>query len=493
MIPSQVAYQVERSRAVAPLFYRAPHPPQFQPRDFQHAGVEYALARDHCLIGDEPGVGKTAQGILISNAINANRTLVVCPASLRLNWQREIWKISTRVNIKTSVVSKASHGVSPEHDYVILSYDLLRNPNIVEAIMTTPGGWDHVILDEAHAIKSNDAKRMRAICVEPVNGIGGGIKTVAGRMTLLSGTILPNQPMECYNAIRLLDWSAIDNISADEFRDEYYAMGGGMIRGKVWNPETKANEFKLHWSDQVRNVPTNLADLQQRLRSRIMIRRLKAQVHTQLPSKQFHLVPLDMTADMRAAMRHPGWGQAAQLYDIDPDEFEAQHMAVDGAVSTARRALGEAKAPGGCAYVEELLRSGIQKVVVAAWHSSVLAVAKAHLSKWGLCYMDGKTGATARQHAVDVFQSDPSKRVFLGQTQVAGEGWTLTAAQDVVLLEPDWVPGKLTQMVDRCHRMGQKGSHVTAHLLVAPDTLDEKIVATAVAKDRDIHLALDAA
>lgn len=492
----QEAFEIERSRATAPLFYKAPYPEggPMIPRPFQHAAVEYALNRRNCLVGDEPGVGKTFTGILISNALGPKaKTLVVCPASLRLNWEREIFAGSICAGLKVKgaqlgasvqIVNRPSKGINPLADYHVVSYDALRNMALVDAIMERK--WDHVILDEAHAIKNDDAKRMRAICAE------NGIKKVAGRFTLLSGTILPNQPMECYNAIRLLDWDAIDEMSPEDFRTEYYDVGGGMIRGPVWDEERKCNVTKLHWSENVRNVPTNLADLQRRLRSRIMIRRLKEQVHTQLPAKQFHLVPLMMTAEMKHAMAHPGWGSAASLYDIDPEGFTT-HVPVDGAISTARRELGVAKAPQACLYIEELLRSGIQKLVVAAWHTSVLDTVREHLTRHGLVFMDGKTPQKKRQEAVDAFQKDPKVRIILGQGGVIGEGHTLTAAQDVVAIEPDYVPGRITQLIDRCHRMGQKGSHVTGHLLVAPNTLDEKIIATAIEKDKAIYQALDAA
>ena len=473
-------FQVERSRAVAPLFLRAPHPPQVTPREYQQAGVEYALARNNCLIGDAPGVGKTAQGILISNAIGARRTLVICPASLRLNWAEEVWRWSVVPNVSTYVIAKASNGVSNTAHYVITSYDLLRNPGILAAILALK--WDHAILDEAHAIKDPDSKRAQIIM--------SSLPKAVGRITMLSGTILPNSPKECYNACRLLDWSCIDNMSVHSFTQHYYGEGGGMIRGPVWDEKLQARVSKVHWSENVRNIPQNLDELQHRLRSKIMIRRLKADVLPQLPPKHFHLAPLAITAEMRAALKHPGWARVGQLIDMDPAQF-AVAVGVDGAVATARRLLGEAKVGPACDYIDELLHEGIEKIVVSAHHTTVLTVARERLAKYGLVFMDGSTPTGRRQEIVHVFQTDPKVRVILGQTQVLGEGHTLTAAQDVVLLEPDWVPGRIEQMVDRIHRIGQTGAYVQAHLPVVPGQLDEMIIAKAIEKSKSIHLALD--
>jgi SWI/SNF-related matrix-associated actin-dependent regulator 1 of chromatin subfamily A len=477
-------FQVERSRAIEPLFSLAPHPPQMTPRRYQHAGVEYALARNHCLIGDAPGVGKTAQGIMISNSIQANRTLVVCPASLRLNWREEIWKWSTMTNVDAHVVSKAADGISSHADYVVISYDLLRHPGLLAAILALK--WDHVILDEAHALKDPQGnKRTKAICAPDM------LPRVTGRFTLLSGTILPNTPRECYNATRLLDWNAIDQMSLGEFNEHYYGAGGGMVFSPVWDDKLQAKVRKVHWSEEVRNQPRYLDELQGRLRSRIMVRRLKAQVLPQLPQKQFHLVPLAITTDMRAALRHPGWARVSQLIEMEAEDF-ASGIGVDGAVSTVMRLLGEAKVGPACDYIEELLAEGIEKLVIAAHHTSVLKVARERLAKYGLVYMDGGTPLRHRQAGVLEFQTNPKVRIILGQTQVIGEGFTLTAAQDIVLLEPEWVPGRIEQVVDRIHRIGQTGAYVQAHLPVVPGSLDETMVATAVAKSKDIHSALDA-
>ncbi len=477
-------FEIVRSRATEPLFYSPPHPENMTPFEYQKAGVEFALSRPHALFGDAPGLGKTAECILLGNAIEAKRTLVICPASLRLNWEREIWKWSTIENVSTYVILKGRDGVSTRHDFVITSYAMLTNPSILKAIMDVT--WDHLILDEAHAIKDPKGnKRTQVICAPDL------LPSVVGRITLASGTILPNQPIECYNALRLLDWDAIDRMSLDAFRNTYYEMGSGYVRGPVWDQETQVNVWKLHWSDQVRNVPCNLPDLQKRLRSNIMVRRLKEQVLTQLPVKQWHPFPLELTTSIRKALKHTGWKQAEKLYEMNANAFDSA-IPIDGEVATARRELGEAKAPSVAEYVEELLNEGAQKVVVCGWHLSVLAYLKEKLAGYGLVYMDGSTSAANKQRAVDQFQANEEVRVILGQMLPLGEGWTLTAAQDVVFAEPDWVPGKNDQMIDRINRIGQEGSYTIGHMPVVPDTLDERILSTAITKDQNIYQALDA-
>ena len=477
-------HEVERSRATEPLFYRAPHPDTITPSPYQHAAVEYALARDHCLIGDAPGLGKTGESIMLSNAIGAKKTLVVCPASLRLNWQREIKMWSTLCNVSTYPVLKSKDGVSNVHDYVIISYALLSNPSILNAIMAER--WDHLILDEAHALKDPKGnKRTQVICAPDL------IPSVVGRITMLSGTILPNQPIEVYNAMRLLQWSSIDGMSLDAFRNEYYAMGQGYVRGPVFDSTKQTNVWKLHWSDRVRNVPRNLDDLQFRLRHNLMVRRLKEQVLDQLPPKQWHPFPLELNSRIRRALKHEGWKAAEKLYEMNAHAFDSG-IPIDGAISTARRELGEAKGASIIPYIEELLQAGTEKLVVAAWHHTVLDQLRDSLAKYGLVFMDGSTSAKKKQQAVDQFQEDPAVRIILGQMLPLGEGWTLTAAQDVVLCEPDWVPGKNDQLLDRIHRRGQEGDYVIGHVPVVPDTLDERILNTAIVKDQNIYRALDA-
>lgn len=488
MTPHEFA--IERSWATAPLFYRAPFPPGgFVPREYQHAGVEYALARDNVLIGDAPGVGKTCEAILISNAIEAKHTLVVCPASLRLNWEREIWRWSTIPNVRTYPTLLARDGVSPEAHYEIISYDLLRNQGILDALLALR--WDHMILDEAHYLKNPEGNsRTRPICAEDA------LPSVVGRTTMLSGTILPNQPVECYNAVRLLDWGALDYMALDDFKDYYYGRGEGWITGRYQKRDPKTGEeywtYGRHYSKRALKAPRNLDDLRERLRSRVMVRRTKKLVLPELPPKQWHVFPLESNARIKEALAHPGWVRVEQLYDMDPNAFDTS-VPIDGEISTARRLLGEAKAPLVADYLHELRREGIEKVVIGAWHHSVLDYLREELEQYGLVYMDGSTSTARKQGAVDEFQEDPSIWGILGQMQPLAQGWNLSAAQDVVLAEFDWVPGNNDQLLDRPHRPGQEGSYVLGHVPIIPDTMDERLLGRAIEKAGDINIALDGA
>ena len=131
------------------------------------------------------------------------------------------------------------------------------------------------------------------------------------------------------------------------------------------------------------------------------------------------------------------------------------------------------------------------KIVVSAWHKTVLHYLRDELKSLGLVYMDGTTSAANKQKAVDIFQEDPDVAIILGQMIPLGEGWTLTEAQDVVMAEPDWVPGKNDQLLDRINRFGQQGDHTIGHVPVVPGSLDEKILSTAIVKDQNIYKALD--
>ena len=492
------------SRATEPNFFKAPWPQgEVTPQLYQHAGVEYRLQREHGLFGDAPGLGKTCECLLTGNAIGARRTLILCPASLRLNWEREVRMWSTLEGLSTYPVLKARDGVSLIHNFVIVSYDGLRNDGLYDAICDHM--WDHLILDEAHYLKAEggNVRTTRTVGgVRMEKGEDGkqhrtiydGVASRCGSITAATGTPLPNQPVEIYNLARLMAHEeCLDGMSLDDFRDEFYSMGWGYATG--WHEAQLADgsivtKFGRHKA-MVRNQPRNLKDLQSRLRRSFMVRRLKEDVLKQLPPKEWHLMPIEKDAKIRKAMKSEAWQKAERLHDMDPARFNEQAL-IDGEIATVRREVGEALAPKALAYCRQLLEEGVEKLVVSAWHRSVLEVLRDGLCKYGVETIDGSTSANNRQDAVDRFQQpNRMSRVIIGQQISMGVGWTLTAASDVVFAEWDWVPGNNDQMLDRVHRYGQEADHVLGHVLYVPDSLHEKIMARAFDKARNIHAALD--
>jgi SWI/SNF-related matrix-associated actin-dependent regulator 1 of chromatin subfamily A len=229
-------------------------------------------------------------------------------------------------------------------------------------------------------------------------------------------------------------------------------------------------------------------ELQDILRANLMVRRLKKDVLSQLPEKQWHVFPIERKGAVAEALRHPGWAKAEALYKMDDHCFTGGPP-IDGSISTARRLLGEAKAPIVVAYIADLFISGVEKLVVGAHHKNVIEILRKKLGKYNLVVMEGSM--KKRQAAVDRFQNDPSVQIILAQNQILSLGHTLHAAQDVVLVEPDWVPGNNDQLLERVHRFGQTGSYVIGHVPTVPGTMDEHILGTTIRKARNIYAALD--
>jgi SWI/SNF-related matrix-associated actin-dependent regulator 1 of chromatin subfamily A len=425
---------------------------------YQEAGVAYALERRHAILGDQPGLGKTAQAIVIANEIGAKRVLVVCPAAVRAQWAKAIRVWSTQARPTVYLVNKSADGVSPTAGWTIVSYDLCRG-TLRQTLEN--GGWDYVVIDEAHYLKTPDALRTRAL-------FGGGenewpgITQEVGKIVALTGTPLPNRPRECYTLVRNLCWDAFDWASYDQFA------------------------FKFNPSYMGREEVGRLPELQNRLRCNLLVRRLKREVLTQLPEVMFELSYVETTADVRRVLH------AEAMIDIDPTDLTGTSMAVQGEISTLRREMGEAMAPQVVDHVKDALDGGVDKLVLFAHHRSVMDTLEAGLAKFGVCRIDGATSPVNREIRKRQFMTDPGKRVMLGNIQSMGTGvdGLQEVASLVIFAEASWVPGENHQAVDRLHRIGQR-SAVLARFMVAEGSFAERILGTAIGKERNIHDALD--
>lgn len=463
---------------------------------FQKADVEYALRRKNTLVGDKPGLGKTPVAICFANEIAAKRVLVLCPANIRLQWARKVREWSTlRWPYVVYPIVNGSRGVHPTAEWTIVSYDLARTPSIGAALAR--GTYDLVILDEAHYLKTWDSQRTRAVfgdhtgdyrkVIRDTRGdiidhevLFTALASRAGSIMALTGTPLPNRPREAYTLARNLCWDAIDWMSEDSFKDRY-------------NPSRRIEGKRSDGTDYVytREEAGRHGELQNRLRANFMVRHEKHGpngVMQQLKLPVFDIVLVDETAAVRQAL------QAESMLHLDPDDPEFFKHAFDpiGNVPAIRHMMGLAKAPLVADYVEMLLDGGEDKVFVVAHHIGVLDIIEAKLAPYGVCRIDGRTGANKKQGLIDDFIKNPKLRVCLGNIQSVGtgtDGLQLVCSR-AVIGEPSWVDGENQQIVDRLDRGGQQRT-VLADFLVAPGSIDERVLSSSLRKGRETHKVLD--
>lgn len=440
---------------------------------FQRASVDYALQRKHTLVGDQPGLGKTPIAICYANETQAKRVLVICPANIRDQWVKRIREWTTmRWPYHIHIINNSRHGVHPHAAWTVLSYDLARTPAIARAIAA--GLYDVLILDEAHYLKTVDARRTRAV-------FGGGdhndlasIASRAANVLALTGTPLPNRPREAYTLARGLCWDAIDYMSEDRFK-------------KRFNPSvTREVETADGWKRYTDERSGRHAELQNRLRAHLMVRHIKREVMPQLKLPIFDVIELDAdAAPVKAALA------VESLLGIDPEEYEDETIPIDGQVSTARLQMGLAIAPQVIDYIDMLIDGGEEKLLIGAWHTEVIDAFETAWQRHGV--LRWKPGASRSNEAKKMqFMNDPRFKIALGNLMTIGTGTDglQQVCTHALLAEPDWVMGNNIQFFDRLDRGGQTGQ-VQGDIFVVPGSLAEKILGRGIRKLHTTDKALD--
>lgn len=454
-----------------------PAPPGLSYLPFQVAGIAYVKAaprpRRVCL-GDEMGLGKTVQAIGYMNLDEIATALVVCPASLRINWKRELerWLVQSR-NIH---IVDSNDPPPPDAEVVIVNYERLIRPVIHDALMSW--WWEVLIADEAHYLKSPKAKRTVAVLgrdgnkkkkQEPKEGLIHRASTFLP----LTGTAMLNRPIELWTLVHTLDPEGFPVKHGFGIR---YCAGHKKRVG--WN---KAKQEPIMAWDF--NGASNLEELQDKMRGRCLVRRLKVDVLPELPPKRHEIIVLDPKG-AQAVLKHQLnlWSdRGGPFLEFEmqkaPDraEYEAAVARLEAELeiafeemSEARHKVALAKIPMVIEHVKNLLDNhGIPKLVVFAHHHDMLdAVATSAADPPAVVQIDGRCSTKIRQEAVDAFQEDPEVRLMVAGIRAAGEGLTLTAASHEVFAELDWTPARNQQAEDRCHRIGQVNSVLIQHLVI---------------------------
>lgn len=444
---------------------------------FQKADVEYALRRTNCLIGDQPGLGKTETAIAYCNETRAKKTLVICPAQIRLQWATRIREWTTMERpYSIYPILRGSDGTMPNASWTIVSYDLARTAAIGKALAREE--YDVLILDEPHYLKETDALRTRAI-------FGGGkshdFAPLAERcqnILGLTGTPLPNRPREAYTLARGMCWDSIDWASEEKFKLRYNPSARYEIIDHDGNRKFHVDERSGRH-----------AELQNRLRAHFMCRHLKhgpRGVMPQLHMPIYDLIQVEETEAIKQALK------AESLLDIDPEMVQDDVDLFGGQIATVRRMMGIAMAPQIADYVDMLFEQGEEKLVLFGWHTEVLNIWEKMLHEHGLVRIDGKTSPGAKERAVRKFTQDPNTHLAIGNILSMGTG--TDGLQEVcnhgLIGEPDWVPGNNIQAFDRLDRGGQH-RQVQGDIFVAPNSIAAKVLASALRKNQTVHKALD--
>ena len=434
--------------------------------DFQKIGIEYIMHNKSTLLADEMGLGKTIQAIGYLNTISKDqphKTLIVCPASLKLNWRNELnaWL----VNKQYINVVNGKDAIQELPNITIINYDLLgKRIDDLNKIK-----WETIIADECTAIKNPGSQRSKAFHMLRAN------KRIA-----CSGTPAPNRTNELYSCLNWLDHDSWPDWGKFVFR----YCGAHTTR------------FGLDVSGA-----TNTLELNQRLRETIMIRRLKRDVLPELPPKFRQVIELPcndpsipatevilfkdfrrIKARIFSLMRKARMSKSDQDFEEEISLLKQNMQIRFQELAKARIQTALYKVPTVIGHLSNSLDQG--KVVVFCHHRVIAeAIHKAFPDNSAI--FCGSTPVKERQYIVDEFQNGSKLQLFIGSLKASGMGITLTSSNHVVFAEIDWVPATMSQAEDRVDRIGQKNNVLIQHL-VLEGSVDAMMAKRVVAKQKII-------
>ncbi|TXH18820.1 MAG: DEAD/DEAH box helicase [Hyphomicrobiaceae bacterium] len=435
---------------------------------YQKEGAKWLAARNHALLADEPGLGKTLQTVMGSDRVKAYTILVVCPAVAMPTWVRE-YRDNSKYECVINVMNKPKSSVV-EGAVNIISYDRMARFEVWQQLMKVE--WDLLICDEAHYLKTSTTARTKAIY-----GFGKklGLAHVAKRTWLLTGTPSVNNTYELWPHIRTL------------FGKNFTMRDGSRMKGEQFKNRyciIKHNGF----GEQIVGSK-NMADLKQRLQP-FFLRRKKDDVLKDLPEVFESPLYLDAQKNLsewrELVTLDEMIGLSDRLVKAKNDKMrEAIMNSIDQTVERKiRRLLGISKVPPLIDWIKDQLNGGLDKLVVFAYHQDVIRMLYKAFDNTAVV-IKGDTSPTQREAAVRAFQHGKAK-LFIGQIQAAGTAITLTAASTLVFAEYSWVPGENEQAKDRIRRIGQKSTCFVRYATLT-NSLDERIMQVVQRKMKDIR------
>lgn len=426
----------------------------YQAEDVAQAATSFG---GRALLAHEPGLGKSLMALLTARQLGALPLVVVCPASVKWTWERECkihcdWRAEV---LEGTHPPRAK--LSGQTKVTIVNYDILHawvdwlrslNPQLV-------------VLDEVHYAMSAGARRSKAAAA-----LVRGVPHVLG----LSGTPMTSRPIELWHPLRLVRPDLYPNRFA-------YAH-------KFCKPR------RTPWGWDFRGA-SNLEELHQTLTREVMIRRRKVDVLDQLPPKRRAVIPLDLTGRGeydQAVSDFAGW-----LREAHPGRLrQAERAEAIVQLGYLKRLAAKLKMPQALEWIDDHLAGGGDKLILFAVHRSIIAQLHDRYRSESVV-VDGGIMGRARQRAFDQFLKTEKTRLFIGNIQAAGVGWSALGVPDAAFVELPWTPGEVDQAEGRTHGIGrgQVGVSSCYHYLLGRHTIEETLARLLQSKQRVLSRVLD--
>lgn len=408
---------------------------------YQAVGVEFFVnSLGRAILADQMGTGKTAQSLAYVVHSRQKKTLVVCPASVKHSWEKEIQKwTSLRYKILNSQSDPEIFG-DDRFDIFIVNYDIIIK--FFEQIISA--GFTCLIGDECHYIKNGSAIRTKVF-----RRIASSIPSVI----LLSGTPMLSRPVELFNSLNIIDPKTWDSYYDYTVR---YCQGH---RGK--------------WGWDARGA-SNLDELQDRI-GKYFLRRTKQEALPGLPEKVFVFRPVELEKKVQKEYDLAVNEFGKFLREVKKKKTPEIMRSLQAEKLTKLGELRQLTTKGKVKAAEEIIENAIEnheKILVFSCYNEPLEILSEKFKDRSVI-LTGATAEEDRKEYIERFQNNPDTMVFFGGTRSAGVGITLTAATNVLFIDYSWTPADHSQAIDRLHRPGQKASQVNIYHLYAIDTIDE--------------------
>lgn len=394
------------------------------------------LALDRYL-GDAPGLGKTPQTTQAAKELGIRSALTITPAapSIKQAWATH-WAEWAGVPASDVFIVNSTTQKIPKKPFLIVNYELITDKKRIIFNQLTKRRFDLCVMDEAQRLKSTTSKRTRQII-----GTTEGLTRNSKRRWFLSGTPMPNRPIELYPILR-------------QFAPEVIAPHLTLEQYAIYFCDGWIDDFgKLH----AKGV-SNETELRDRLKSFMILREVD-DVYDQLPPVEERVIKIEIDAEP--------W--------LDDDEsLDELPMA------TQRKVIGEAKIPYAVKYIKTWMRDNPNdKLMVFAYTREVVEQLTSQLRQFGASNIYGGTTANQKKQCVSNFVNNRKNRIIVAQINSAGEGidGLQTVCNNGFFVEIDWSAGGWDQALGRLRRMKQTKAVKIAYL-VAKDTLDQAIIGT---------------